>query len=36
MVAVVRDGEGKVAGVWRAGKGSEFADVFLMRILGPF
>jgi hypothetical protein len=36
MVVVVRDGEGKVAGVWRAGKGSDFADVFLMRILGPF
>jgi len=36
MVVVARDGEGKVAGVWRAGKGSELADVFLMRILGPF
>ena len=36
MLVVARDGEGKVAGVWRAGKGSEFADVFLMRILGPF
>jgi len=36
LVVVVRDGEGKVAGAWRAGKGSDFADVFLMRILGPF
>jgi hypothetical protein len=36
LVVVVRDGEGKVAGVWRTGKGSDFADIFLMRILGPF
>ena len=36
LVVVVRDGEGKVAGVWRAGKGSDFSDIYLMRILGPF
>ena len=36
LVVVVRNGEGKVAGVWRAGKGSDFSDIYLMRILGPF
>jgi hypothetical protein len=36
MVVVVRDAEGKVAGVWRSGKGSDFSDIYLMRILGPF
>jgi hypothetical protein len=36
LVVVVRDREGKIAGAWRAGKGSDAADIFLMRILGPF
>lgn len=36
LVVVVRDGEGKIAGAWRTGKGSEAGDIFLMRILGPF
>ena len=36
LVVVVKDGEGKPAGVWLAGKGSELADIYLMRILGPF
>ncbi len=35
MVVVVRDGEGKIAGAWRTGKGSDAADVFLMKMLGP-
>ncbi len=36
LVVVVRDGEGTVAGIWRAGKGGDLADIYLMRILGPF
>ena len=36
LVVVVRDGEGKVAGVWKTGKGGDLADIYFMRILGPF
>jgi len=36
LVVVVRDGKGTVAGIWRAGKGGDLADIYLMRILGPF
>ena len=36
LVVVVRDGEGTVAGIWSAGKGGDLADIYLMRILGPF
>ena len=36
LVVVVRDEKGTVAGIWRAGKGGDFADIYLMRILGPF
>jgi len=36
LVVVVRDGEGTVAGIWRAAKGGDLADIYLMRILGPF
>jgi hypothetical protein len=36
LVVVVKDGEGKTAGIWLAGKGSDLADIYLMRILGPF
>jgi len=36
LVMVVRDGEGTLAGTWRAGKGGDLADIYLMRIFGPF
>ena len=36
LVVVVKDGEGKAAGIWQAGKGGDLADIYLMRILGPF
>jgi hypothetical protein len=36
LVVVVKDGEGKPAGIWLAGKGGDLADIYLMRILGPF
>jgi hypothetical protein len=36
LVVMVRDATGKVAGVWQAGKGGDLADIYLMRILGPF
>ena len=36
LVVVVRDGEGKTAGIWQAGKGGDLADIYLMRIFGPF
>lgn len=37
MVVVVRDGEGKIVNFW-AGKrgGADLADIFLMRMFGPF
>ncbi len=36
LVVVVKDREGKTAGVWQAGKGGDFAGIYLMRMLGPF
>jgi hypothetical protein len=36
LVVVVKDREGKTAGIWLAGKGGDLADIYLMRILGPF
>jgi hypothetical protein len=36
LVVVVKDGEGRTAGIWQAGKGGDLADVYLMRIFGPF
>ncbi len=36
IVVIVKDGEGKTAGIWRAGKGGDLADIYLMRIFGPF
>ena len=36
LVVVVKDGKGKTAGIWQAGKGGDLADVYFMRILGPF
>ena len=36
LVVVVRDTTGRAAGVWQAGKGGDLADIYLMRILGPF
>lgn len=36
MVVVVRDGSGKVSGIWEAGKGRDLTDIYLLRIFGPF
>jgi hypothetical protein len=36
LMVVVKDREGKPAGIWLAGKGGDLADIYLMRILGPF
>ena len=36
LAVVVRNEEGNVVGVWRGGKGSDFSDIYLMRILDPF
>jgi hypothetical protein len=35
LMVVVRDGQGKMAGIWQTGKGGDLADIYLMRILGP-
>lgn len=32
----VRDADGKRVGVWRGGQGSDLADMYFMRIFGPF
>jgi hypothetical protein len=36
LVVVVKDREGKATGIWQTGKGGDLADIYLMRILGPF
>jgi hypothetical protein len=36
LLVVVKDGEGKPAGVWLTGKGGDLADIYLMKIFGPF
>jgi hypothetical protein len=36
MVVVVRDEQGKVVNLWQGGKGVDLADMYLMRIFGPF
>jgi hypothetical protein len=36
LVVVVRDKGGKVAGVWQAAKGGDLADIYLMKMVGPF
>lgn len=36
LLVVVKDEEGKAAGIWQAGKGGDLADMYLLRILGPF
>lgn len=36
MTVVLKDAEGKTIGVWHKGEGAEFADIYLMRIFGPF
>jgi hypothetical protein len=33
---LVKDGEGRTAEIWQAGKGGDLTDIYLMRILGPF
>ncbi len=36
LVVLLKDGEGKTAGIWQAGKGGDLTDIYLMRIFGPF
>lgn len=36
LMVMVRDPEGKVVGVWQGGREGDWADIFLMRIMGPF
>jgi hypothetical protein len=36
LVVVVKDREGKATGIWQTGKGGDLADIYLMRIVGPF
>ena len=36
MIVVIKDAEGKTLEVWQKGEGAESADIFLMRIFGPF
>jgi len=36
MIVVIKDAEGKTLEVWEKGEGADSADIFLMRIFGPF
>jgi hypothetical protein len=36
LIVVVRDAEEKIIGFWQGGQGGDMADIFLMRIFGPF
>lgn len=36
MIVVIRDAEGKTISVWHKDDGADLADIYLMRILGPF
>ena len=35
MMVMVRDGEGKLVGTWKAGQVGDWSDVFLMRMFNP-
>ena len=36
LIVVVRDRDDKLIGLWRGGQTGDRADVYLMRIFGPF
>jgi hypothetical protein len=36
MIVVIKDAEGKTLEVWQKGEGADSADIFLMRMFGPF
>ena len=36
MIVVIKDAQGKTLEVWQKGEGADLADIFLIRILGPF
>jgi hypothetical protein len=36
MIVVIRDAEGRTISVWHRDDGADLADIYLMRILGPF
>jgi len=36
MVVIIKDAEGKTLQVWHKGEGADLADMYLMRIFGPF
>ncbi len=36
MIVVIKDAGGKTVEVWQKGEGADVAEIFLMRILGPF
>jgi hypothetical protein len=36
MIVVIKDAEGKTLEVWQKGKGADLADIYLMRMFGPF
>ena len=36
MIVVIRDAEGRTISVWHKDDGADLADIYLMRILGPF
>ena len=36
MIVVIKDAGGKTVEVWQKGEGADVAEVFLMRIFGPF
>ncbi len=36
LMVMVRDGEGRLVGTWKGGQAGDWADIYLMRIFGPF
>jgi hypothetical protein len=36
MIVVIKDAGGKTVEVWQKGEGADVAEIFLMRIFGPF
>lgn len=36
MIVVIKDAEGRTLNVWHKGEGADLADIYLMRIFGPF
>jgi hypothetical protein len=36
MIVVIKDAEGRTLNVWYKGEGTDLADIYMMRIFGPF